>query len=297
LKKSIRKNIWAFFRTLLLVSIGFIVMYPLIYMVSCTFRERSDMNDPTVVWIPKHFTLDILKETAEATDFANTLTNTLILNIGCSAVQVLSCSFTGYGFARFNFKGKKVLFAVVIMMILVPVQVISLPLYSQFRFFFGINLIDTMWTMYLPAITANGISSGLMILVFRQFFRGLPKELEDASYIDGCGPFGTFVRIILPNSVSTIITVFLFSAVFYWNDYYINSMFFSSTKTFSFMLANLESELNLKLFNSATVQISPREQTVWKEAGCLMSVTPILIIYIFLQRYFTEGIERSGLAT
>ena len=149
--------------------------------------------------------------------------------------------------------------------------------------------------MYLPAATGNGIRSGLMILIFIQFFRGMPKELEDAAYLDGCSPFGTFLRVMMPNALSSLLTVFLFSVVFYWNDYYVSSTFFTNNKTVSLMLKNLSSQLSLMLFNDATVQISAREQIVWMEAGCLISIMPILIMYIFLQKYFTEGIERSGI--
>ena len=293
------KKIWAFFRFLILSGIGFIIIYPLIYMISCAFRDRTDMTDPTVIWIPRHLTFSVIQETIKSMDFWNTLKNTLVLNIGCSFVQVLSCSITGYGFARFKFRGKNLLFTVVIMMILVPPQVISLPLYSLFRRFgigdFSVNLIDSMLTMYLPAITGNGIRSGLMILIFCQFFKGLPKELEDSACIDGCGVFRTFVQIMMPNASSAFLTVFLFSVVLYWNDYYISSAFFTDTKTVALMLKNLDTELKIHLFNSVSVEIDPREQIVWKQAGCLISITPVLIMYIFLQKYFTEGIERSGI--
>lgn len=290
--------VWVIFRACILIGLSFIILYPLIYMISCSFRERSDMNDPTVMWIPRHTTLSVMRETAEAMDFWQTLQNTLLLNIGCSIVQVYSCALTGYGFARFSFKGKKLLFGIVIMMILVPTQIISLPLFFQFRYFLGspdINLIDTMWTMYLPAMTANGIRSGLMIFIFRQFFKGLPRELEDAAYIDGCGPFMTFLRVMMPNALSAFLTVFLFSVVWYWNDYYISAVFFNNTQTVSTALYNLDSILAQRIFGDATIQLDAREQVVWKQAGCLISIAPLLIMYMFLQKYFTEGIERSGL--
>ena len=299
-RKAAVEKVWPVFRFIIIFGLSFVILYPLIYMVSCTFRERSDMSDPTVMWVPRNYTLQVLKETIKAMDFWNTLKNTLVLNIGCSLVQVISCAITGYGFARFKFKGKGLLFGIVIMMILVPTQVISLPLYTQFRYFgikglFSINLIDSMATMYLPALTANGIRSGLMILIFRQFFKGLPKELEDAAYIDGCGPFKTFVRVMIPNAASAFLTVFLFSVVWYWNDYYVSSTFFTNNQTVALMLQNLDSQLKIALFNDATVEISPREQIVWKEAGCLLSILPILVLYTCLQKHFTEGIERSGL--
>ncbi len=301
-KKKAGERTWSFFRFMILLGIGFIVLYPLIYMVSCAFRERSDMNDLTVMWLPRHYTLDVIKDTWRIMDFGSMLKNTIFLNIGCSLVQVMSCAVTGYGFARFSFKGKKLLFGIVIMMILVPPQVISLPLYTQFRFFgikglFSVNLIDSMLTMYLPAMTANGIRSGLMILIFRQFFRGLPRELEDAACIDGCGPFMTFVRVMIPNAASAFLTVFLFSVVWYWNDYYVSTAFFTDTRTVATVLYDLDSRLSRAIYGDSRIKPSARELIVWKEAGCLMSVLPILIMYVFLQKHFTEGIERSGLAS
>ena len=243
-------------------------------------------------------------------DFGNTLVNTLLLNIGCSLVQVVTCAITGYGFARFRFKGKNLLFWLVLMQILVPSQIIAIPQYMEFRYCLGIqplmekispalgsafNLIDSPLTMYLPALMANGIRAGLMIFIFRQFFKGLPKELEDAAYLDGCGPFRTFVQVMIPNAASSFLTVFLFSVVWYWNDFYVSSTFFTKNNTIALMLKNLGTRLSLVLFNSATVEVSPREQILWMEAGCLLSVLPLLIMYTFLQKYFTEGIERSGL--
>lgn len=300
MKKKTGKRVWSLFRFLILFGFGFIIMYPLIYMISCTFRERGDMNDPTVIWLPRHLTISVLKETVQAMDFGRTLRNTVVLNLVCSVLQVFSCALTGYGFARFDFKGKKILFCIVIMMILVPAQIISLPLFFRFRFFgirgvATVNLIDNMLSMYLPALTANGIRSGLMILIFRQFFRALPRELEDAACIDGCGPFMTFVRVMLPNAASSVLTVFLFSIVWYWNDYYISTMFFHNTKTVATMLYNLDNELKMRLFGDASIQVGERERIVWNQAGCLVSIAPILLIYIFLQKRFTEGIERSGL--
>ncbi|WP_455529167.1 carbohydrate ABC transporter permease [Ruminococcus sp.] len=299
-RKALADKVWPFFRAVILIGLGFVIMYPLIYMISCAFRDRADMSDPTVMWIPRHFTLKVIAETIDAMDYWKTLGNTLLLNIGCSLVQVFSCALTGYGFARFRFKGSRLLFGIVIMMILVPPQVISLPLYTQFRYFgikglFSLNLIDSRLTMYLPALTANGIRAGLMIYIFRQFFRGMPRELEDAAYIDGCGPFRTFLSVMLPNASAALLTVFLFSVVWYWNDYYVSSTFFTDTKTIALMLTNLDNELKMNLFNDPTVQISPRDQIVWKEAGCLLSIAPVLIMYVFLQKHFTEGIERSGI--
>ena len=291
-RKKLTDAVWPVFRTLILAGLCFVILYPLIFMISCAFRERNDMNDPTVMWIPRHFTLDAIKETARAMDLGNTLINTLFINIGCSFCQIISTAVTGYGFARFQFKGKKILFAVVILMILVPPQVILLPQYDLFK---ALGVINTAWTMYLPAMTANGIRAGIMIFIFRQFFRGLPRELEDAACLDGCGPFRTFLVIMIPNALSSFLTVFLFAVVWYWNDYYVCNAFFSSNRTLALTIKNIQPVLNAALFNDASLRVSAREYVVWTQAACLMSISPMLLMYVFLQKHFTEGIERSGL--
>ncbi len=229
-RKRLAEKVWSFLRFLILFGLCFVILYPLIFMISSAFRDPADMSDPTVMWIPRHLSLQPIRDVLKVLDCGPTLLNTLLLNIGCSLVQVVTCSLTGYGFARFKFKGKNLLFGIVIMMILVPSQIILIPQYMQFRYFdiFGLiklitgdtlTLTDTPWTMYLPALTANGIRAGLMILIFRQFFRGLPKELEDAAYLDGCGPLRTFAQIMVPNARSSFLTVFLFSVVWYWTAY------------------------------------------------------------------------------
>lgn len=290
--RKIAGSVWPVFRFLILFGLCFVILYPLLFMISCAFRERGDMNDPTVMWIPRHFTLNAIKETASAMNLGKTLANTIVINVGCSLFQVLTTAVTGYGFARFRFRGKNILFGTVILMILVPPQVILLPQYNLFN---SLGLINTAWTMYLPAMTANGLRAGIMIFIFRQFFRGLPKELEDAACIDGCGPLKTFVVIMVPNALSSFLTVFLFAVVWYWNDYYICNSFFSSNQTLALTIKNIQPVLNAAIFNDASLRVSAREYIVWTQAACLMSISPMLLMYSLLQKHFTEGIERSGL--
>ena len=301
---------WIIFRCIFLIGISFIILYPLIYMLSIAFRDKADMADPSVVWIPKHFVLDAIKDAFQAMDYPRSLWNTVRLGIVSSLMQVISCSIVGYGFARFQFKGRGLFFALAIFTIVVPPSVVYVPTYLSYKSFdfFGIgsliglftgqpltiNLLDSAWTMYIPAIFGVGIRSGLFIYIFRQFYRGLPKELEDAAYIDGCGFVKTFLRVIIPNAKSAFLTVFLFSIVWYWNDYYFSSMYFTNVRTVSTSLAMLQSLLSLDSSMQAivndTYMISTRMQ-----AGCLLTIVPLLILYVCLQKYFTEGIERTGL--
>ena len=305
-RKQFIDAVWPVCRALLVFGLCFVIIYPLLYMITAAFRTRSDMNDPTIIWLTRHFTTSNIKDAIKTMDFWHTLGNTLFINIGCSLVQVLTCALTGYGFGRFKFKGKNILFGVVILMILMPAQIILIPQYMFFRYFNPlwiyhavtgnyINLIDTAFTMYMPALTANGIRAGLFIFLFRQSFMSLPKELEDAAYLDGCSPMRTFVSVMVPNAGSTFLTVFLLSVVWYWNDYYVSTSFFTNNSTIALQLKNLDASLTRIIFNNGNVKVNARELIVWMEAGCLLSITPILLMYIFLQKYFTEGIARSGL--
>lgn len=295
---------WPIFRFVIIFGLSFVILYPIMYMFSSALRPQVDMSDPSVMWIPKTIRLQNFRDVWNAINYPQVLWNTIQLNIVASVLQVGACAITGYGFARFSFKGKKALFALVLLQIIVPPQVIILPQFNVFRNFdiFGlfnavmgdaINLINTNFSMYIPALFGNGIRGGLFIYLFRQFFRGLPKELEDAAYLDGCGPFKTFISVMVPNAASSFLTVFIFSIVWYWNDYYISSMFFTRSQTISLHISGLADTMAVALTGKPGVAT---DFMVWVEAGCLMAILPIVIMYIFLQKYFTEGIERAGLA-
>ena len=187
-----------------------------------------------------------------------------------------------------------------------PVQVVLIPLYTQFRFFdiFGIiqlitgsslNLVSTPAALYLQAFFCNGIRAGVFILLYRQFFRGLPKELEDAAYLDGCGPVMTFIRVMVPNAKTSFLTVFIFSIVWYWNDTYVTGMFFDKPYTIAMEVENMATTIIFYKTGDNAGQAS--DWLVWIEASCVLSLLPILIMYIILQKQFVEGVERSGLVS
>ena len=296
--------VWPFFRFIIVFGLSFVILYPILYMISTSLRPQAEMNDPSVMWIPKTIRFENFIEIWDAIDYPSTLWSTIVLNIVSSVLQVGTCALTGYGFARFKFKGKNLLFGVVILQIIVPTQIILIPQYMQFRYFdlFGlfngllgdsISLVDTNWAMYIPALFCNGIRAGLFIYLFRQFFRGLPKELEDAAYLDGCGPFKTFISVMVPNAASSFLTVFIFSIVWYWNDYYVSSMYFTQGNTISLKIDSIANLISMHLYGEIR---NASEFIVWMEAGCLLAIAPIIVMYIFLQKYFTEGIAKAGLA-
>lgn len=306
--RRVGDKVWPIFRFIILFGLAFVILKPMLFMISCAFRPQFEMNDPSIMWIPKTLIFSNFTDIWTATHMGNVLMNTIMVNVVCSLLQVVTCAVTGYGFARFKFKGRGLLFVIVILQIIVPTQVILIPQFMQFRYFdiFGIftamfpgndpglNLTDSPAALYLQAFFVNGIRAGLFILLFRQFFRGLPKELEDAAHLDGCGPFTTFVRIMVPNAKTSFLTVFIFSLVWYWNDSYVSNMFFADADTIALQIGNLYTTISSWL-NGGTPTGVPADFMVWIEAGCLISLLPILIIYCFLQKQFIEGIERSGI--
>ena len=280
-KKTAAERVWSVFRFLIISGLGFIILYPLIYMVSCTFRERGDMNDPTVVWLPRNFTFSVLKETVQAMDFPRTLVNTFVLNVVCTVFQIVSCALTGYGFARFDFKGKNILFGCVIATLIVPVQSFVVPLYKHFL---GLKLLNTAFPILLLSAGGIGLKSGLYIFLFRQRFAGIPKELEESGKIDGAGDFRIFRSIMVPSALTIFVTCLLFSFVWQWTDNYYISVFMPTNK----YLANMVSLL-------ATISTDDYSLSLLTNAGVILLILPILFIFLIAQRFFVQGVETAGI--
>lgn len=304
---EIASKIGKIFRFFLIIGLSFVILFPMIYMLSMSFRPMSDLFDPSIVWIPRNFTLDNFSAAWRNMQYLQSFVTTLLIAGVSSFLQTASCCIISYGFARFQFREKNFLFAMVLLTIIVPPQVTLIPLYLMFKNFgipfigtqledlFGVymtvNLIDNPVLFYMQALLGMGIRSGLYIFILRHFFSGFPLELEEAAEIDGCSPFGTFLRVILPNAGSMLLTVTLFSIVWYWNDYFYTSTFLGESQTLavalSFLRVNLAAEMG--------VVNNVFESTAQMQAGCLIFILPLLVVYIILQRYFTQGIERSGI--
>ena len=213
----------------------------------------------------------------------------------------LVCSMVGYGFARFDFPLKKLLFGCVVVMIVIPAHTIMLPLYMTFKSFdpFGIvsaikgtpGIMGTVVPMYIMTLLGCGVRSGLYIYIFNQFFRGLPKEIEEAALVDGCGVWYTYFRIMLINAMPAVITVAVFSIVWQFNDtFYAKLFLISEDVVISKKISSLQAVIaNVDKILDTTIQ------ELYLDAGIVLIILPILIIYLVLQKYFIEGVERSGI--
>ena len=264
-------------------------------MLSNSFKSVNDTLDPTVVWIPSGFNLFSFKTALELLKFGESFKNTLLIVLPCVIFQVVSCLFIAYGFARFRFKFRNLLFALLIFNIIVPTESYMIPLYVNLK---TMGLLDTYAQFYVQALLGTGIRSGLYIFIFRQYFINMPKELEEASFIDGCNPLETFIKIMVPNVSAAILTVTVFSVVWYYNDYSLTGMLLNKNFPLSIALTGVSTSLGNQLQNMSGLTTGSDIKLLSDSilsAACLITALPLIGFYAVVQKYFTEGIERTGI--
>ncbi len=304
--KSLLNNVKKFLTTLLriaiLIGVGYVILSPVIGMVVNSISSDRDAYNPMVFVLPQFPTLERYKLVLESLDYLPTMARDMIYTLSLMLLQIVVCSMVGYGFARFDFPLKKLFFGCVVVMIVIPAHTIMLPLYITFRQFdpFGIftaitgspiNLMGTPVPMYIMTALGCGLRSGLYIYIFNQFFRGLPKEIEEAAFVDGAGVWYTYFKIMLVNAMPAVITVAVFSMVWQFNDTFFAKLFLISedvviSKKISILQATIANDY--KILDTAI-------QELYLNAGIVLVILPIVIIYLLLQRYFIEGVERSGI--
>ncbi|MBE6640438.1 MAG: carbohydrate ABC transporter permease [Ruminococcaceae bacterium] len=302
------KVIYYIFRLVLLLGISYVILYPFFAKIAGSFMGMEDFIDVTVLLIPKHWTLDTYKAIFVENEYMTAFANTLLLSLSTAVAQTIVCALVGYGLAKFKFKGNAaIMFAVIISMI-VPHGTIQLSMYMQFRYFdvleifnllsqIGVvdkpyitNLTNTYWPLILLSITGLAFKNGLYIFMMRQFYRGVPDELEESAYIDGSGTFRTFWQIIVPLSIPMMVTIFLFAFCWQWTDNFYTEVFFTNNKT---------------ILMPDIVDIPPSLVTTYQGQNLfyaaiyntcgIMIIAPLVILYLFCQNFLVQGIERSGL--
>ncbi|MDR1692573.1 MAG: ABC transporter permease subunit, partial [Oscillospiraceae bacterium] len=184
---------------------------------------------------------------------------------------------------------KKLLFFLVLLTVLVPPQVIITPSFLTFR---TLGLVNNPLAFYLPALLGSGLKGGLFIFIFRHFFRGLPKELEEAAAIDGCGFMHCFLRIVIPNAGAVFLMAVILSFIWYWNDYYMGSMYMRNVNTVTLALERLPAASQSM---TGDIAYDPFKVVTLMQAGSLLTIVPPLLAYLFLQRKFVQGVQRSGI--
>ncbi len=287
----------------LLICIGFIYIYPILYMISSSFMTLDDLLDSSIKWIPSSFNLNNYIQAAKSMDFWMSLLKSVILAGVPTICNLISCALAGYGLARFEFPGKKIVMALIIFTFILPSQITMIATY---RLYSDIGILNTIWAFILPAIMAVGINGPIFILIFYQFFKQVPKVLIEAAQIDGAGYLKSFLRISVPSAAPAFITVALFSFVWYWNESYLTQMYVSgavsganigntgwSWTTLVVELDQFAANYNEYATNSGSQATSLNESI--NMAGTMLSILPLLLMYFVLQRYFVESIDRTGI--
>ena len=280
-----QRILYKVFIYILLVNSAFVLLYPIIYMTTTALMTLDDFHDPSVRWIPLHIRWNNFVLAYEQMEYLEAFANSALITVLSVIGQVLSTALIGYGFARLRFPGRDALFVLVLLTIIVPPSTIIIPLYILYR---DLHWLNSYYPMIVPSFFGFGLRGALFIFIFRQVFRGLPWELEDAARIDGASTYGIFWRIMLPLAKPGIITVALFSFVWHWNDYFEPLMYLNSMEKFTLPL-RLSSVWGVN-YGGGWVY-SP----VHIMASCLLVIAPSLLFYIFTQRYFVESIERTGI--
>ena len=296
-KQLLSKAAGFIFRLAFIVGACFLILQPLLMKISVSFMSVKDVYDQTVKVIPKVFTVSNYADAIVITDFWKNLSGSLLLCLIAGVTQTLSCTIVGYGFARFRFKCRDLLFVLVIICMVVPPQLVTVP---QLINFSTTKINGGVLPFFFLGITACAARCGLYIYLVRQFFRGIPKEVDEAAAIDGAGPFKTFFLIMLQSAVPIMVTVFLFAFVWQWGENGYTNLFYSGD-TLAHMLMNLPSKLGDGLASKAgSISVVPAQdlaayRDIITSTTTLMCVVPLLVLYLFSQKFFIQSIERTGI--
>jgi multiple sugar transport system permease protein len=264
-------------RYLLLTAIGALMVGPFLWMVSTSMMDQGDIFRSPPQWIPAQFNLKNYRAIMEVLPLGRMLLNSFTIAVSATIGQLCSCTLAAYAFARMRFRGKTGLYFILLATMMIPAQVTMIPVFLIMK---SLGWIDTLYALIVPAFFGGAFGTFLL----RQFFAAIPGDLEDAARIDGCGRFRILWSIVLPLSKPALTTLALFTFMTYWNDLLGPVIYLSSVEkaTLTIGLANLQSGMMTARYDLLM-------------AGSVLSVLPILILLIFGQRWFVQGIAMTGL--
>lgn len=276
---------------LLLLDFGFVYIYPVIYMVLVSLMPTSDLINPTIQWIPTHLDVENFKQVYNALEYGPTFTNTVIIAGTASVLQTLSCALAGYGLAKFRVPLKKFWIGMLILVFVVPTGLTMVPQYVLFN---NYKLVGSPLSIWLPAAFGQGVKSSLFVLIFMQGF-SYPKAYDEAAQIDGAGSIRRFFQIAVPMVVPTIILSLLLSFVWYWNETARASMYLDGQiMTLPLQLDKFNSLFGNAYPASAGSSLNRLNERI-QMAATLLTVGPLMILYLIMQKKFVEGVEASGI--
>lgn len=285
---------------LILICLSYVVVYQFLGRVLVSVMNEADLNDDTVVFFARHFHLGNYREAIVYMDYWANLLKTGLYVLASALAQVLAATFVGYGFARFRFFGRRLLFAFVILTLIVPPQIIAMPLYFHFQNFnlFGLlgaegfSLLGKPFPVILLSLTGTGLKSGLIIFMMCQYFSGFPRELEESASIDSAGPLRTFLLIVVPSAKPMLVTSFLFALTWQWTDNFYNSIFMPGNTFLQKQILTLANSISFSS-NMGEGAINVIKVSLVNNAGIILYILPLLLVFLFGQRHFIEGIREN----
>lgn len=314
-KKKVKKAVQSIFLSCIIIGLCFTILYPIIQLVPSIFSSIEDLGNPNVIWVPLKFSTISFQAAIRFSmpEGIMTMLKSLLYAGGIMVIQIFFSAMAGYALARVKFFGHRFVFFLVILVFLIPRQSLLLAQYIYFTHFDAlgilklftkageVNLINQPITLVMLAVLGFGIQQSLFIFIFSQFFKNIPKELEEAALIDGCGFHGTYFKIMIPNAIPAISTAAILSFVWNYGDTYYTRYFNKDGPYLSSILATK--------FNDGTKDFILNAVKVWfdvplatdfafdaiKQAAVLIFLIPLLIVYFGAQKWLVENLENSGL--
>lgn len=265
---------------ILKILVAFIMFSPIIWVFSGSFKTLTEFTTSSNI-IPKNFTWENFRYIFNNSNYFLYVRNTVLLMGGATLGTLISSSLVAYPLARMEFAGKNVIFAIIVGTMMIPNIALIIPQYIMFG---KIGWLDSLLPMIIPACFAYPYN----VFLFRQFFRSIPKELDESAYIDGCSKMGVFFKVLVPLSKPTFATIGVLSCVFWWNEltqpvFYINSDQWR-TLTIALMTTFMYTSGNAFVINWPSIM-----------AACTLMIIPPMILYLCGSRFLVEGIKTSGL--
>ena len=314
--QKISNKLGGLFRMIIIFGLSFVIIFPIFQQITLAFRHPADIQNPLVIWIPEKFSLLNFQIAFVILKYEVSLFNNIRIALVCMIGQIFCSVLAGYALSRLKFKGSNIIFILIMMTFIIPPQAVSVSrmlYFANFDILGIIKLFNNGQTislsgrriiLYIMSFTGQGINSAIFVFLFRQFFRGIPIELEESAEIDGAGVVRTFWSVMLPNARGVMITVALFSFVWQWNDVYYTELLGISDNfpLLTMQLKNTAERLEsvMKLYGLEHL-VDPEirgnalfTSLVANTAGFMMCL-PLLIGYLFVQKLFVEGIERTGI--
>jgi len=262
-----------------LLAASILMLYPLLWMLSASFRPETEIFTSASIW-PSEWSIDAYFRgwNGLRVSFSVFFTNSFVIAFLAVAGNVLACSLAAYAFARLEFKGRRFWFALMLMTLMLPYQVTLIPQYVLFR---SIGWVDTILPLVVPKFLA---SDAFFVFLMVQFFRAIPRELDEAAMMDGAGPWRIYWKIMLPLSTPVLATAAIFTFIWTWDDFFGPLIYLNKMSDYTVMLG-------LRTFTDST----GTSDYGGLFAMSVLSLVPIFLFFLFFQRLLIEGIATTGM--